>query len=326
MRALVVGLGSIGRRHLGNIRTVEPDAEITVVRHARSDAPPPEGADRVVYTIEDAIALGPDVAFVCGPTSKHVQQAVALADAGAHLFVEKPLAADVAGAEAIVDAAARSGVSLIVGYNLRFLPSLQVLKRELESGSIGRPTSARAEVGQYLPDWRPGVDYRESNSARAELGGGIELELSHEIDYVGWLLGDAASVTAVLSKTSDLEIEGDDTAEIVSSMRSGALASIHLDMTQRATTRTCRIAGTAGTLLWDGIAGRVTRYLPDGGWTTLHDGDGDRNQMYVREAEHVFACARGTAAPVVGGGDGLRTVRIAAAARASSDEGRRINL
>jgi len=326
MRALVVGLGSIGRRHLGNIRSVEPDAEIAVLRHSRSDAPPPEGADSVLYSIEDAIAFRPDVAFVCGPTSKHVEQSIALADAGAHLFVEKPLATDVGGAEAIARAASRSGRSLIVGYNLHFLPSLLALKRELETGAIGRVMTARAEVGQYLPEWRPNVDYRETNSARAELGGGIEFELSHEIDYVGWLLGDAASVTAMFAKTSDLEIEGEDTAELLLRMRSGAIASIHLDMTQRAATRTCRIAGTDGTLLWDGIEGRLTRYRPGEGWTTVHDGDGDRNQMYVREAEHVFACARGHESPAVGAADGVRAVRIAAAARAASAEGRSIAL
>lgn len=326
MRILLVGLGSIGRRHLGNIRALEPDAHIVVLRHARGTEGTPAGADAVVYRLEDALASRPDVAFVCGPTSTHVETGVALARAGAHVFIEKPLAADAAGAAALVDAARDAQRALVVGYNLRFLASLRALRRALLDGEIGRPMSVRAEVGQYLPDWRPGTDYRASNSARALLGGGVELELSHEIDYVRWLLGDASSVDAVLARTSDLEIDVDDTAEIILRFPSGAIASVHLDMAQRATTRTCRIAGTAGNLTWDAIAGEVRRYRPDEGWTTIHAGDGDRNVMYVDEAAHVLACARGEAAPLADGIDGLRVVEIAEAARRSSHEGRRVIL
>jgi predicted dehydrogenase len=326
MRVALVGLGSIGRRHLANLRALAPQAEIVVVRHARNDEGVPEGADRVVFSLEEALASKPDLALICGPTTTHVEAGLACLRSGAHLFVEKPLAIDVAGASALVAAASSAKRALLVGYNLRFLPSLRRLREELLGGSIGRPMTLRAEVGQYLPDWRPGRDYRETNSARADFGGSVEFELSHEIDYVRWLLGEAASVDATLARTSDLEIDVDDTAELLLRFRNGAIASVHMDMAQHSATRTCRVAGVNGTLTWDGISGEVRRYVPNEGWTVLHGGDGDRNDMYVAEMSHVLACVRGEAEPQVDGIDGLRTVEIVHAARRASDEGRRIEV
>ena len=195
-----------------------------LVVHSHRDEGIPDGADHVVYRLDEALAQAPDLALVCSPTFKHVEAGIACLQAGAHVFIEKPLAADAAGARALVEAAASAGRVLIVGYNLRFLPSLRCLRDALHAGTIGRPMSVRAEVGQYLPEWRPDRDYRETNSARSELGGGVELELSHEIDYVCWLLGDVSSVDAILGRTSDLEIDVDDTAEILLRFESGAIA------------------------------------------------------------------------------------------------------
>ena len=326
MRVVLVGLGSIGRRHLVNIRALEPNAEIVVARHAKNVDGVPDGADRLVYSLDEAVAFEPDVAFICGPTAMHADAGVALAGAGAHLFIEKPLAGDVFGARAILESCASAKRHLIVGYNLRFLPSLSALRDGVVSGAIGRVMHLRAEVGQYLPEWRPGIDYRLTNSARAEFGGGVELELSHEIDYVRWLLGEIKTVQAVLTRASDLEIEVDDTAEMILQCESGAIASVHLDMAQRSTTRTCKVAGTEGTLTWDGVAGEVRRYLPSEGWTTLHSSIADRNAMYLEEVRHVLACVREEERPIVDGFDGLRIVEIAQAARISSNEGRSVTL
>lgn len=326
MRVALVGLGSIGRRHLANLRALEPDAEIVVVRHARTHEGVPEGADGVVFSLDEALASQTDLALICGPTAAHAQAGLACLRAGAHLFVEKPLAGDSAGARALMDAAEAAQRSLVVGYNLRFLPSLRRLRDALADGSIGRVMSLRAEVGQYLPEWRPDRDYRETNSARAALGGSVVFELSHEIDYVRWLTGEVTSVDAVLARTSDLEIDVDDTAELLLRFEGGAIASVHMDMAQRSTTRTCRIAGVDGTLEWDGIAGQVRLYSPGEGWTSIYTGDGERNAMYLDEMTHVLACARGEASPLASGLDGLRAVEIAEAARVSSRDGRRIDL
>lgn len=325
IRVVIVGLGGIGRRHLANIRAAEPDAQITVLRHLRADSSVPAGANRVVYSLDDALATQPDVAFVCGPTSTHAEAGMAFARAGVHLFVEKPLALDLTDAQRLVEASNAAGRMLIVGYNLRFCASLRALHAAAHAGRIGRIMSGRAEVGLYLPDWRPGIDYRTTNSARAEFGGGVALELSHEIDYMRWLLGEVATVDAIVGRFGDLDIDVDDTAELLLSFTGGGIGSIHMDMTQRSPTRTCRLIGTTGTLTWDGIAGETQAFDHAEGWTTLVAGGSEgRNTMYLAEIAHVFACIRGESAPFADGLTGARVVQIAQAAVHAAREGRRI--
>ncbi len=326
MHVVVLGLGSIGRRHLANLRSLDPNCTITVVRHRLADSKIPDGANLLLHSLAEALLSHPDAVIICGPTTLHHEQCIAALEAGAHVFLEKPIACSITDAENIAATAQATRKAVFVGYNLRFLPSLQALRRELHAGSIGRALSARAEIGQYLPDWRPGTDYRASNSARMALGGGIELELSHEIDYITWLFGRPKAVSATLCRNSDLEIDGNDTAEMLIEFTNGPLASVHLDMTDRATNRTCRIVGTEGTLLWDGIAGSVSKFDTENGWVSLHDGDGERNEMYVAEMRHFLECITEAKPPLIDANAGLQTVRIALAARIASEKGTRIPL
>lgn len=326
MHIVVLGFGSIGRRHLANLRSLAPNCKITVVRHRLEDSQLPDGANFLVHSLAEVLLSHPDAVIICGPTTLHYEQSITALVAGAHVFLEKPIACSIADAENIASTAQSMRKAVFVGYNLRFLPSLQTFRRELLAGSIGRALSARAEIGQFLPDWRPGTDYRESNSARVALGGGIELELSHEIDYIAWLFGRAKTVSATLCRKSDLEIDGNDTAEILIEFESGTLASVHLDMTDLATNRKCRIVGTTGTLLWDAILGTVSKFDSENGWMLLHDGDGDRNDMYVAEMRHFLECITESKPPLIDAHSGLQTVRIALAARIASEKGTRITL
>lgn len=327
MRVLVAGLGSIGRRHLANLKRLEPDASITVWRqHAKPADASPAPPDREVYSLEAALAARPEAALITGPATTHIETARALASAGVHLMIEKPLSHSLDGVDGLIDQCRRDGLVLLVGYSLRFRRSLQALKRALDAGQIGRLLSARAEVGQYLPDWRPGADYRTGVSGRSDLGGGALLELSHEIDYLGWLAGDVASVFARTSRLSDLDIDVEDAAEIILEFTAGAIGSVHLDMVQRSPTRTCRLIGTEGTLVWDGIADRVTLYsAATGAWTDIHDEPAhDRNEMYLAELRHFLDCVRGDAVPAVGGAEARRVLAITLAARQASMERRAV--
>jgi predicted dehydrogenase len=216
----------------------------------------------------------------------------------------------------------------MVGYNLRFHPSLQLLKAATDRGSIGRILSVRAEVGQYLPEWRPGSDYRNSVSARRELGGGVFLELSHELDYVRWIAGEITSVMAQADHISDLELNVEDTAEIILRFASGAMGSVHLDMIQQPATRSCKLIGTEGVLTWDGISGSVRLYsAKTGTWSDLHTGQKNEwNQMYLDEMEHFISCIRKRKDPLVTGLDGKRVLEIALAALQSTREQRCIQV
>jgi len=330
MRALIVGLGSIGRRHLANLRELMPDADITVLRRPESLRTDTEigQADRVVSSLDAALQERPEFAVIASPAAFHLDTALPLAESGVHLFVEKPLSNSLDRVDQLIDTCDRRHLVLMVGYNFRFYGPLQQLRAALNRGQIGRVVAYRAEVGMYLPDWRPSSDYRTTASARQELGGGALLELSHELDYTRWLLGDVADVFARVQKASDLDIDVDDLAELQLSLTAGGVASIHLDMIQRVPFRNCRVIGTEGTLLWDGPSHRVAMYSAAGGeWIDLHGAaELDRNQMYLAELQHFLNClaARQPAEP--SGVDGRRVLEIIAAARESSQSGKVIEL
>lgn len=321
-RGLVVGLGSIGRRHLANLRALRPDMAIWALRRTGTESPDPTVP--VVGSLDEALAVHPQVAILASPAPCHVTEALALAKAGVHLLVEKPLSDRLEGVADLLDTCRRRGVVLMTGYTLRFAPSLMALKEALPR--IGRILSVRAEVGQYLPDWRPGTDYRQGVTARPELGGGAALELSHEFDTLRWLLGEVSQVCALSGSRGDLDLPVEDLVEALLTFRSGVFGSVHLDLLQRVPTRTCRILGTEGTLLWDGIAHGL-RLFTQGAWIDLvrpDDPPFDRNRMYVDELAHFLACVEDGLPPKVTGEDGLRALEIALAAKAS--QGRTLQL
>lgn len=319
-RGLVVGLGSIGRRHLGNLGVLLPGAELAVLR--RPGSPPCDGA-RVVHSLEEALAFRPGFAVLANPSPLHLEPALALARAGVHLLVEKPIADSAEGVGGLVALARARGLVLMTGYNLRFTPGLRAMKAALDGGRIGRPLGFRAEVGQYLPDWRPGTDPLRGVTARPELGGGAVLELSHEFDAVRMLLGEVEQVCAWTATLGDLGLEVEDTAEALLRMACGALGSVHLDLLQRTPRRQCRIFGTGGTLAWDGLTQATRLFRAGEGWMDLHPGgDWDRNRMYLDELAHFFHCIRTGSTPEVDGEAGLRALEIALAVKRSAREGR----
>jgi predicted dehydrogenase len=324
MKVLVVGLGSIGRRHCANLKRLEPDAVVTVWRQRapRDAGHAVSAADRTVFSLDDALETAPQCAVIAGPAPSHVGTALALAAHGVHLFIEKPLSNQLDGVDELLDLCRARGLVLQVGYNLRFHEPLQRMRHVLQAGGIGRLMSIRAEVGQYLPDWRPHVDYRDSVSARGDLGGGVLLELSHELDYARWLAGEVADVTARVGRLSGLDIDVEDTAEIILTFVSGAIGSIHLDMTSRAAFRTCRVTGTEGTLVWDGLAHHVRQYSAQtSAWTDLCPATSvDPNDTYVAELRHWLGCVRDEITPDVTGEDGRRALQLALAAGRSSDQ------
>lgn len=324
MKALVVGLGSIGQRHARNLRHLLPGAQVVALRRTGDITPDP--AVRVVRTLEEALAGSPDLAIVCSPASCHLQDCMALARAGVPMLVEKPIAASTDGVQDLLDLCRSSSLVVAVGYHLRFSPGLLAIHEALRCGRIGRVMGVKAEVGQYLPDWRPGTDYRLGVSARKDMGGGVLRELSHEFDYLCWLMGEVEAVTGWAGRLSGLDIDVEDTAEAVLHFRSGAVGNVHLDMTQSMAVRSCRILGTGGALAWDGLTHQATLHvMGQEGWTALTPAGGtDRNALFVAELADFIRCVESGATPRVTGEDGLRALEVVQAVEASSSMGRTV--
>jgi predicted dehydrogenase len=329
LRALVVGLGSIGRRHARNWAALGL-GPVAVCRQTTTPQPEPLGVEAREFTdLDQALAYRPDVVLVTNPTSLHVQTACKAVLADAHIFVEKPISHLLQGVADLIKEAEQRQKVLMVGYNLRFHPGLVRLKELLEQGAVGKPVSARAEAGEYLPGWHPWEDYRASYSGRADLGGGALLTFSHELDSLCWVLGAPSRIVAMAAHASSLEIDTEDTAELILQFPNGPLASVHVDYLRRPPTRNLEIVGEDGVLRWEYDGNRILRYAPETRQWRIEEGDPrlQRNDMYLAELEHFAACVRGEIErPLVDGRQGAAVLAITLAAHESSREGRAIDL
>jgi predicted dehydrogenase len=275
-------------------------------------------------SLNDALAFAPQAAVIASPSTHHMLTATPLAEIGAHLLVEKPLAASLNGVEQLLTTCAAKKLVLMTAYNLRFLPSLQEYRMLIQSGRIGKVISVRCEIGQYLPSWRPGSDYRHSVSASRALGGGVLLELSHEIDYLRWIFGEVAWVKASLIKQSNLEIDVEDTAHLILGFVADTegrklIVNLNMDLVRHDTTRQCLAIGEHGSLRWNGLTG-VVELFPAGGtvWERVFEHTPQRDESYTAEWQHFLACIRDDVAPLISGQDGLKALNIIEAARGSA--------
>ncbi len=331
MRAVVVGAGSIGQRHLKNLLALGHEvAAVLDPDPARLDEIRPlvGGGCRLATDERDAFAGDANAAVICSPTHRHLDQARAALRRGWHVFVEKPLAHTLEGTDAFVEEAGRAGRTVLVGCNLRFLPSLVLVKRLVEEGRIGRPLAARAHCGYYLPFWRPGTDYREGYGARQATGGGIILDSIHEFDYLTWLLGRPREVFAYAGKVSTLEIDTEDNADVLLRFDYGAVANVHLDYLQRTYRRACDFIGEDGVITWDYIAQSVTVYGKEDRRVEVFQEsiNTERNQMFVDEMRHFVRCIEAREPPVLDAAGGRAILEVALAAKASAAQGRPVKV
>lgn len=324
---LIAGLGSIGRRHLRNLRALG-EHDIVLLRSGRATLPDDDLAGLPVET-DLAVALDrwqPRAVLVTNPTALHLAVAVPAARAGCHLLVEKPIANSLDGVDELAAALREGGGKLLVGYQFRFHPGLRKLRDLVGAGIIGRVLHAGAHWGEYLPDWHPWEDYRVGYSARQDLGGGVLLTLSHPFDYLRWLLGEAACVSATAGRTGELDVDVEDSADVTLSFASGALASVHLDYHQRPARHGLELVGTGGTATWDATTGETAW------WTPEHDAwehaappaEFERNLLFVEEMRHFLDVVEGRAEPVCTLDDGVRALEIALAAQDAARDGKRV--
>lgn len=322
-RILIVGLGSIGKRHLRIARKLFPQADIRVLRHLPNNEVI-EHSDGSFFNIQEAIEFLPQLAVIANPAPFHIPTAKLLAEIGTHLLIEKPLAVSLDGVNELITTCREKKLVISTGYNLRYLPSLQRYRELLREGMIGKILSVRTEMGQYLPDWRPDSHYMGGVSARSDLGGGVLLELSHEIDYLRWIFGEIKWVRATVSRQSDLKIDVEDTAHLILGILTPQysdelIASVSLDFIRHDVTRLCTAIGEHGSLRWDGLSSVISFYgIGAGKWQEVFTFQHQRDDSYLAEWLDFIACIKGRKRPLVDGEDGLGVMQIIEAARKSS--------
>jgi predicted dehydrogenase len=336
MRVLFCGLGGIGQRHLRNLCSLLPEGQLEVHAYrvlGRSEkllddlSVDPERNLVTDYRIvvhldlDEALAVKPDLVFVCNPSNLHARVALQAAKAGAHIFIEKPVADTLDGLEELLALVRAKQLVCYVGYNFRFHPALIRLKELLEARNFGNLLAVQLEIGEYLPNWHRYEDYRTMYASRADLGGGVILSQIHEMDLIYWYFGLPVSIYCVGGKLSCLEIDVEDTATSLMQYR-GALGNfpitLHQDYLQRPPVRTLKIVGDQGIAQIDLIKGTLMVYSAEGDVIEQWDGSNfKRNDMFLAQMRHFLACVADEAFPQVSLWDGMQSMRLALAAKQS---------
>ncbi len=317
----VIGFGSAGARALQVLRELRPEAEFLVVSRRAGTG---EGFTST-SSLDDLVAFAPDAVIVAGPATTRGDVLHQIGPLGVPVFIEKPLAHTLGDAAAVLDLLGPLVERSQVGYNLRFSESLIAFRDLVRGGHFGRVLRFTAETAQYLPDWRPDKDYRETVSARADLGGGVLLELSHELDYLRWIFGEWDWVSAWTGRTSSLEIDVEDTALVtigieVDQASTQVVGQLALDFVRRDKTRTVTAICEGGTLRWDGIAGTVEVYdSSESRWETVVTDSGSQS-TYRAQWDSFLSVVEQGSKPLVPISDGVAVLSAVEAIRHSHEQ------
>ena len=319
----VIGCGSIGLRHITNLnrlgchKIIACDTDKERLRYAKKRC----SLQQTLSNSEELIGKGVDAALICTPPNSHVSIAMEMLRNGIHTFLEKPFSHTLGGVDNVINEASKRGLILCIDYNLRLDRGIKKIKEILDSGALGDVLSAQASFGQYLPDWRPWQDYKQSYTAKKSLGGGMILDGSHELDYMRWLLGDIRQVACFAGKLSSLEIETEDVVSLIFRCTNNVIGEIHTDCIRPGYSRKCEIIGDEGVITWDYDKGIVTiQYLGSKKIQTIRTPK-DKNTMYIDAICNFFDSIRGKEKPFCDGVDAKKTLILSLAAKKSNEDG-----
>ena len=292
---MITGGGSIGKRHLKNLISLNIDKENIFVLEPREDRVSEIkslGINNCLKDIREFDDISIKAAIICSPTSYHIDQAIYFANKKADLMIEKPLSRDLLNIDKLKDIVSKNKLVTFIAYIFRFAPSIKYLKEILEKKVIGEIFFVRGEFSEYLPDWHPYEKYNSFYMAQKQLGGGSILDQSHIMDLVHYLFGNFKSVMAFNNKVSGLEIEADDIAEMIVELKSGILASIHTDIFGRKHSKSLEIKGSKGNIHWDFYKNTVSVYDAETKTSKIETNfDKDFNKVYIEELKYFINCS-----------------------------------
>lgn len=299
MKISVVGLGSIGRRHLKGLKKIQKKLQLSAIKgfdlseERRNQAFKEVPGIEVTSSLEECIA-GASLVFVCVPTSKHMQVINEIHTFGQfNLFIEKPLSHTLDGCDDLEFAFSRSKKSCSVGYMLRFHPVINELKKIVDQKVYGRPINVRVEAGFYLPFWHPWENYQDFYMSWKIGGGGALLDISHEIDYLNWIFGNIQEVNGLIGTVSDLEISSDDLSASILRFNSGLIGELHLDLLQFEESRYCKVIFTDGVVIADLMTNEIKKFSKNSKKWSVKKLKVDINKVYENEYIDIIDRARG---------------------------------
>ena len=302
LTAAVIGFGSIGRRHVENLRTLGIRRLILVRRIIDANPAFDVPADAtVVHNAAAALEMGAELAIVCTPTRHHPESATPFLRAGVPVLIEKPIAAELGDARRLQALAIKHETPCGMAYCMRYHPAYALARDAILQDRIGRVLYAKSWFESWLPAWHPWEDYRASYAARRELGGGVLPTLDHEIDFLSWCLGQAHTVTGVSQRSGALAMDVDDAASLMLEFAGGAMASCQLSLCRQDRQRGFEFVGNKASLCYSLESNQLQLCGSDAsGVEVLWDGQAyDANDMYHELlADFLSAVVSGGAPPV----------------------------
>jgi len=324
---LIVGYGSIGKRHFKNISKIS-NAKIVVLTKQKNLIELEKNGICVVNSLKEALSHKPDVGFVTNETSFHVDTAIKLANNGMNLFLEKPLSHSMKNVNKLQKIIKKKKLITQIGCHMRFHPCIKKIKNILEKKSLGRIISVDIESSSYLPDWHPYEDYRFGYAARDDLGGGISLTSIHEIDLLYWFFGMPQKVFSIIGKFSDLKVKTDDLSVMTFLLKNKIVGEVHLDYFQRPDFKSCKIKGTKGTLYWNSTSNelKIFSHRTQKWKSLLKIKNFEKNLMYVNEIKYFFNSLKNKHETMNNIDDGINTLQIILNAKKSSKFGKLVTI
>lgn len=323
---LVVGSGSVGKRHLRNLAGL--GCRLSAVDPRADRLQEVAGEVALDGTYEDLHgAFAPSFpytgAVVASPPKFHVLQCIALAEKGIPILLEKPVARTLREAMDLQDALEKiPGAKLLLGYTYRWWAPLNDFRSRILSGEIGRPLHAKFVMSAHLSDWHPWERYQDFFMASHDLGGGALLDESHFIDLMISFFGLPDSVFGVVERIGGLDIDTDDNVDVIAFYRNGPRVTIHLDLFGRPHEKYISVTGESGTLVWSFEPNRIRLGREMGqDWSDV-EFRLERNDMFVETAKEFLGLLDGRDAPRCTLRDGVDVLRVIEACRESTENGR----
>ena len=274
LKVCFIGIGSIAKRHIRNIREICKERDIALTIDAfRRNSGQVDGVDTVYCSI-DEVPSDYEAIFITNPTELHLEALKWFHDKGRHFFIEKPVVSlpQLANAKSFKT---RKDSIYYVAAPLRYNAVIQWIKNNVNLDDL---ISVRSISSSYLPDWRQGQDYRDTYSAHKEMGGGVSIDLIHEWDYLTYLLGWPQKVHSLIGKKSNLEIDSDDYAIYIAEYEN-KIVELHLDYFGRKTIREVQLFTKEDTIVGD-IANNRIEFLKYGEVIDFHE---ERDDFQKRE-------------------------------------------
>ncbi len=319
---LIIGSGSIGKRHAKNLLNLVREVKVYSLRFSKNEYI--EKIKKVVYVknLYQEIELA-DGIVIANRTDKHLEIAKFAIKRNKHVFIEKPISHNMLGIREIENFEKASSGNIESGFMLRFHPNLIFLKNILSKKKYGHIHYVRSSVGQNLLEWRENYDHKKGYAAKREWGGGVTLDLIHEIDLVRWLFGEVKMVSAMFGNSPELEIETESIAHLNLKMEEEFLVQLSLDYVRPYYGRNSEIVCSKGILIWDYEKGTINLQNKKGEISVLHKVNKDftRNSMFIDEITHFLNSINGLNENKASNlNDAIKALKICCAAHLSNKE------